>query len=65
MKSETLGHCRPKAGSFLMTPILFNFPLADIGDVADIKAGQATANILKGLRLWKGASLEAAPGPKL
>jgi hypothetical protein len=65
MKSETLGHCRPKVGTLLMVPIFFNFPLADVGDVADIKAGQATANILKGLRLWKGASPEAAPGPEL
>jgi hypothetical protein len=64
MNSETLGH-RPKAGAFSMTPILFNFPLADIGDVADIQTGQATANILKGLRLWRGASLEAAPGPNI
>jgi hypothetical protein len=65
MKSETLGHCRPKAGTFLKMPILLNFPLVNIGNLVDIKAGLATANILKGLRLWRGVSLEAAPGPKI
>jgi hypothetical protein len=43
----------------------FHFFLEDRVFIADSQAGQETANILTGLRLWKDASQEAAPGPNI